>query len=264
MIDAVLGSLFRVLKRPSLVFPGIFLTLSQVAIWSVFFYANDTLPRFFYELFVLNIFPNAGFFETIFLLVVANPVEFLVLGFFALLWIAATLWMIFALVLAVEKKEPPLKSVFGSLNHIGKILGLSVFYGIAMLLFAVAMLFFIWLFILGGIFGSIGLVATILWLLVGVFIYFKLLVLPVEFFLGDEKITVALKKSWDWTDKRLISTIVFAALAMLVSNIIVSAGILVSDIVAIDAVSIFVVFLAMSFGSAYFGIALVAYYSSGQ
>ena len=105
MLEVVVGSFFRVLKKPSLIFPGIFLTLLQVVIWSLFFYLNDTLPRFFYELFVLNIFPNAGFFETIFLLVVANPVEFLVLGFFAVLWIAAALWMIFALTLSVEKNE---------------------------------------------------------------------------------------------------------------------------------------------------------------
>lgn len=262
MLEVVVGSFFRVLKKPGLIFPGIFLTLSQVAIWSLFFYLNDALPRFFYELFVLNIFPNAGFFETIFLLVVANPVEFLVLGFFAVLWIAATQWMIFALALSVEKNEPPLKSVFGSLNHAGKILGLAVFYGIVLLLFAVVMLFFIWLFILGGIIGSIGLIATVLWLFVGAFIYFKLLVLPVEFFLRDEKITVALKKSWNWSNRRLISTVVFTFLALLVSNIILSAGVLVSDIVAIDAVSILAVFLAMSFGSAYFGVALVAYYLS--
>lgn len=261
MINAIFSG-FSVLKKPSLLAPGIFLTLVQSVLLWVFFFVNDTLPRFYYELFVLNIFPDTGFLETVFLLVAANLQAFLFIGFLLVLWFGAVLWMVFSFTNVLSKNESGVSSVFSPAKSLGKIFGLSVFFSVLLLLFFAGLMFFIWLFILGGLFELIGIVLILAWIVFWAYLYFKLLFLPVEFFSKNQHITYCIKNVWKWSGKKFFSLVIFIVIISIVSNIILQIGVFLSELVSEEIVSILIILFALVFSSAYFGYSLVNYYFS--
>ena len=128
MLNTVVESFTRFLMQPSLLAPAIFLVIVQAILIFVFFSFNDTLPRFYYELFVLNIFPDAPLFETLFLVLLANIEELFFLFVLSVLWIGTWLWMIYSFVRTKQSNESPIAITFSTLKHIGKIIGLAFFF----------------------------------------------------------------------------------------------------------------------------------------
>lgn len=262
MLKTIAGSFFKLLKNPFLALPGIILVLVQAALWTIFFYLNDTIPRFYYELFVLKTVPDAGFFETIFLVVLANVEEFFFLSVFIALWFCATLFMVHSFVNHATRGEPPLTSAFSPIKSLGKIFGLGVFYWIILLLYSALFLFFIWLLFLGGIFGIIGYAGMIFWLFFGAFLYFKLFFLPAEFFSKHQPIKMAIKNAWSFEGKKFFKQLFFVLAILIVAHAILTAGLSIAELAPIDEIAIIIIIASMGFSSSYFGIALVDYYLS--
>jgi len=177
------------------------------------------------------------------------------------LWVASSLWMVFSFTNFASNNESPLKSTFSPVKHLGKIIGLSIFLGIILLLYFFIMGLILWIGILYNL-ELISFAGLIIWILVGVFLFFKLIFLPVEFFSKEQKITKAIKNIWSWNSKHFFSIVVFIIIVSIISNLITTIGISISDLIPIEEISIIIIFLALAFSSGYFSYSLVNYYFS--
>ncbi len=264
MFNSLVESFFGLLRRPSLLVPGFFLTLTQAVLMWLFFYFNDTIARFYYELFVLNLFPEINIFSSIFLLAIANPLQMLFLAVFVAFWFFASFWMIFSFTKVVFEKEPPIKSFFEALNKVGKIFGLSIFAVMLLVLYSLVLLAILWVGFLFDALVLFSAIGAILWLLFGFFLLLKLFFLPVEFFSGDKKITGSIKHVWAWSAKHFFSIFVFLIIVSVVCELVLGLGVIVADLFPpeLEVASILAIILAFSFSLSFFGYSVVNYYFS--
>ena len=118
----------------------------------------------------------------------------------------------------------------------------------------------LWIGFFGGILTLVSLFGVLIWLLIGAFLFFKLMFLPIEFFSKEQKINKAIKNTWSWSGKRLFSIIFFVIIISFIANIILAIGVSISDFIPIEIIAIIVIMFSLAFSTAYFGFALVNYY----
>ncbi len=263
-------SLFRMFKalnktvqntlNPAFLFISALFIVYQAALYLVFFEFFDLVPKFFYDTFVLANNLNASFFDAAFAFAVANFDALIVLAVLSILWIAGYVWLLFCFTKIKHEKIPMINALVMTGKYITRIIGLSFFYWILVLLFALIGLFIVFVGVFLGGLELLFYLLFLIWLVIGTVLYLKLIFLPIIFFSEDKKIRESIRETNEWGKKKLLHVVLIMLITSVVSTVIGEAAIFLSELTSIELVSIIIFFLALTVTSSFSGLFLTNYY----
>lgn len=247
-------------SNPFLFMPAGILVIFQAFLYMLFFQIFDVVPRFFYEVLALNENVNSSFFDNLAAFTVVNFNEILFLAALSVLWVAGTTWFLFACTSAKELNGKVPQAITASASSIGKIIGLSIFFWVLIVLF-----FFIagLIAFVGVLIESASLIALVLlaaWLVIGFVLYLKLAFLPIVFYSEKKKIRESIHLTNEWTKKKLLAIFFVLLITGIASRLISDTAIALTDNMEIEELAIVIMFCSLTITSAFSGNFLVNYY----
>ena len=260
MIVSLVAGVFELLKRPLAVLPALVLALVNAA---VLLFALEPLFGLLFDLGSGGAFPKGGLLELPYLLMVRFPFEMsavILLSFFSVL---GGNWLFFVYSYMYRKDKPlgTLKAMAEAVKSLKQILALSLFQ------FAVGVVFLTLTLVLSIALKPIEAVAAVgllVWLVLGYYVYMKLMFAPIAMPFEGVKLREALTRSWKFTRGKILWLILLTFVLSLITYAITNLGGLFSDAIEEEVLSFVVLVLFLSLATAYVNTVLVKYWLVGQ
>ncbi len=260
MIVSLVAGVFELLKRPLALLPALVLALVNAA---VFLLALEPLYSLLFDLGPGGAFPKGSLLELPYLFVVQFPYEMaavILLSFFSLL---GGNWLFFVYSYMYRKDKPlgTLKAMAGAVKSLKQILALSLFQ------FALGVVFLALTLVLSIALKPIEAVAAIgllVWLVLGYYVYMKLMFAPIAMPFEGVKLREALTLSWKFTRGKILWLLLLSFVLSLITYALTSLGGLLSDAIEEEILSFVVLVLVLSLATAYANTVLIKYWLVGQ
>jgi len=260
MIVSLLSGVFALLKKPGVVVPALALSVINLALaWL----AWEPLYGFLVDVLIFEEIPlttQLAAMPYAFAQVYAVPLAWLVLLAAVSLYSQNFLMVFFARHL--QEKEASVKAALGyALSRARAVLGLTVFLAALGISYAFASLLLMGLVLP---LPFVGLLVVALWFLAGMVLLVRIVFLPVALAAGNATVRDALKASWAFTRKRVLSVFVLLLvldLLVLLFNLLGDAVTSMMPFVELE-IGLFMVFAAVGFS--YSGLVLARYYLLGK
>lgn len=258
MLASLLGGFIELGKKPLYIVPALIVMILN---FGVLLFSIDNYFQFFYDVFVFGEVAESSLIEMPFFLFTTYGVDLLLIGItmFISLWLGFYLLYVYSSLISGNEKS----FVKGMTQNIGKtteIFGLTFFVFFAMFLYATIGYL---LFVLSDMFEGIGIVfflIFLLWLVLGVYTYVKLVFTPVLMATESQKLKPALAATWKWSSGKTIKTAIFLAIIGAITGILNTFFSLVGDATGVDFVLVIILLLGLAFSNAYYNIAFIKYF----
>ena len=260
MFRVFIESFAEAVKKPLLLAPALIVMLANVL---VLFLALDNYFGFFYDVFVFNNVPGQGLLDTPYYMITTYGVDILAMALASIIALALGFYLlyVFAEILAGKEKKV-FRAMASTLSRAGEILALAFFAGIAAFLYIIVAYILLLITFSVEALGIITLLLLILWLIFGLYAYFKFVFTPVFMAVERKKLKEALKVSWKWSAGKLASIIVFLVILSFVTALITNVGIAISDSLSVDWLIVLALAITAGLSGAYYNIALIKYFQA--
>lgn len=262
MITSFIRSLTLIVSRPFLAVPAILSGLFNFAVLGLFM---ALILQFFQDVLVYGVFFGSPL-DSMPLLVYANyasQINILVLTLFCSMVFGFWLAFVYGKYCndSALKKAKLAKAIGYGFKNFGKIIMLSMV-SILLIAFVIAISWFAMLIAMQA--GLLGAVIAIVWVLSVLYAGIKIAFVVPAMAVDEIPLKDALKKSWEFTGKSFIKTVLFLLVAGIIGGIISNIGLSLSGFFPESqdfyALAIMLFFVIIS--SAYSNIAFNAYYLS--
>ena len=262
MISALLGGAIGLIRRPSLIALGI-VAVALLTVCMYFLFENAFL-------FILEIslggsaILGADILAVPFTLLAFYPLETLSFTLFVFTMLAINIWLLQGFAIAENDENKGIVTVVGNtVASTGRVLmtSFTAFAIIALYIIFSGIYFFITGFLWAIPFLPV--VFILIWLLVSLYIYLKLVFFMVISVSGKAKGSDVLKATWKWSNGKLTGIVIFILLASIISNAILGIGFAASDFTD-EFTGYLAIMLFYALSSAYASFAYVKYYSHSK
>ncbi len=258
MIVSLIAGVFAFVKKPLAVLPALLAGLLQVA---ALFVVIQPLFGLLLDLSAGGL-PNAGFLELPYVLFLQHPTEIMLVLALALFGTTLQAWLVFVYGnLFGTKEHGILESVRRSLARLPRAFTYAVFLFALGFLYLLASLL-LWQLLKPAMNFSGALFLA--WLLLGYYVYLKLLFTPVAMAVEDLKLREGLRASWKFTRGKLLPLFLLTVLLGSVSSLLGATGDLIANGIEDDNAGLFAVLLFLALATAYTQTVLVKYWVVGR
>ncbi len=247
MIVSLIAGVFELVRRPASLLPALVAALVNAG---AYFLALEPLYSLLAEIGPGGTLPQAGVLQLPYLLLLRFPFELGVAALLALFSVASAAWLLMAYTYLHRKEKPlgTLRAMAAAAKDAPKILALA---GVVL---ALGFLFGFLALVLGLVLkpvGEAGALFVLVWLLLGYYLYLKLLFAPVALAGEGAKIKDAFKASWKFTRGKIPALLVLTLVLSLAAYLAGNLGNALSGFIEDDVASTLVLAVFVALGSAY-------------
>ena len=256
MLDSLVSGFSGIAKRPVLIIPALVAVIVNFVITLLAF---EPQADFFYSVFVLNGVVDAAIPELPYYLLASYPWEIfaMLLSAFA----STVLWILVLYVYAESSGKGIIEAFRETLSRTWEMIGVAAFAFIAVFLYFV-ILFALFVSTLAlGVLSIVGFLASILWILFGIYAGIRLVFTPAIMAVKRKKLKKALAESWKLQKKGTLEAGLFIVLAGAIAGTIGAFFSMAGEASGNEVVFLIMVLVGFALANAYYSIVFIKYVS---
>ena len=262
MINALVSSFFKLLKKPSYFIPALIGMILTTVIFLIF---SDSYFNLIYKIFVFGEIPQTELFNLPFYLLSIYGADLFAITLSTFISISLGFFVLYVYSTLLNDSQLSVsKAITRNFEKISEIIGLSLFVFVVGFLYAG--IGFI-LALINNSFESLGLLVVflvLLWIITGIYIYTKLAFTPLIMNIEKQNLKQALSKNWKQSENKILEILIFLTV---LSAIVQAMNFFVStfaDAIGVEVITLLVLIIGLGFTNAYYNISFIKYFLNSK